>query len=110
MTVTYRMGSECLDKEDEVKKLLETEDHLDKPESQLPSINIQRAMMFIVLFLQLCSICADTLLFPLFPTTALDKGLTALDIGFVFSSFDFSRFLFCPVFGSLVSMNYFSCF
>ena len=68
-----------------------------------PSTARQRGMLATILFLLFVSLCADTMLFPFFPKIAVEKGLSSIQIGAVFSSYELARFVFSPVFGSLVS-------
>ena len=91
------------DTEDQKALLLEETRSKDEADKQYPSIGRQRVMLCTVLLLQFCSLCADTIIFPFFPLVAKEKGLTSTHVGIVFTSFDLSRFLFSPIFGSLVS-------
>ena len=81
------------DTEDQKVLLLEETRSKDAEDIQYPSIGRQRVMLCAVLLL----------IYPFFPLVAKDKGLTSTHIGIVFTSFDLSRFLFSPIFGSLVS-------
>ena len=58
---------------------------------------------FIILCMQFSAFTADTACFAFFPNYAIKKKLTHFQIGMIFSSFDLSRFLTSPIFGSLVS-------
>ena len=66
----------------------------------------QRIVLITVLCLQFLTICADTIIFAFFPSVAKKKGLNNTEIGGIFSSFAFSRFITSPVFGSLVRQVY----
>ena len=91
------------DTEDQKATLLEETASSDAADKQYLSIGKQRVMLCTILLLQFCSLCADTIIFPFFPLVAKEKGLTSTHVGIVFTSFDLSRFLFSPIFGSLVS-------
>ena len=104
------MDSPISDTEGQKTPLLEETRSKDAEEKQYPSIGRQRVMLCTVLLLQFCSLCADTIIYPFFPLVAKDKRLTSTHIGIVFTSFDLSRFLFSPIFGSVVSTQMFdSC-
>ena len=84
-----------LDTDDQDKPLLESKG------SQLSKAR-QRTLVIIILCLQFLTFSADTVIFPFFPPIAKMKGLNNTEIGGIFSSFAFSRFITSPVFGSLV--------
>ena len=84
-----------LDTDDQDKPLLESK------ETQL-SKNKQKTVLIVVLCLQFLTFCTDTIIFAFFPSVAKKKGLNNTEIGGIFSSFDFSRCITSPVFGSLV--------
>jgi len=64
-------------------------------------------LLGVLLFSQFVALCTDTFLFPFFPQEAKSKGLTHVEIGTIFSSFEFARFMTAPVLGYLVNV-YFS--
>ena len=86
------------------KPLLKNDDNLESEEMEYSSKARQRGMLFTILCLQFLSLCADTSIYPCFPVIAKEKGLTTTQMGFVFSCYELSRFIFSPIFGSLVSM------
>ena len=87
-----------VDSEGDEKNLLEGAKLADSK----PSRTKQRAMVVTILFLQFCALCADTIIFPFFPSIGKKKGLSNTEIGGTFSSFDLSRCIASPLFGSLV--------
>ena len=91
--------------DNEKQELLVESNEPEKKETQYPSIAKQRAMLFTTLLLLFISLCADTMLFPFFPKIAADKGLSNVEIGAVFSAYELARFIFSPIFGSLVRNN-----
>ena len=88
-----------LDADDQDKPLLESK------EPQLSKAR-QRTILITVLCLQFLTYSSDTIIFPFFPSVAKKKGLNNTEIGGIFSSFDFSRCITSPVFGSLVRNVY----
>ena len=97
---------EEMDSEDDEKSLFQ-ENETKEPEL---SRTKQRGILTTILFLQFCSLCADTIIFPFFPSVAKRKGLSNTEIGVIFSSYDFSRCITSPLFGSLVSILIISLF
>ena len=91
-----------LDIDDQDKPLLEP---TESKESQLSKAR-QRVLLITVLCLQFLTISADTIIYPFFPSVAKKRGLNNTEIGGIFSSFDFSRCITSPVFGSLVRNVY----
>ena len=91
------------DTDSEVEKLLSDQStDMTTAEKEYRSKSKQRGMLFTVLCLQFLSLCADTSIFPFFPSVAGVKGLTTTQMGFVFSCYELSRCIFSPIFGSLV--------
>ena len=103
--MTYKHEEE-MDSEDDEKSLFQ-ENETKEPEL---SRTKQRGILATILFLQFCSLCADTIIFPFFPSVAKRKGLSNTEIGVIFSSYDFSRCITSPLFGSLVSILIISLF
>ena len=91
-----------LDTDDKDKSLLEP---TESKESQLSKTR-QRIFLITVLCLQFLTICADSIIFTFFPSVAKKRGLNNTEIGGIFSSFDFSRCITSPIFGSLVRNVY----
>ncbi|KAF6033562.1 hypothetical protein EB796_008135 [Bugula neritina] len=58
-------------------------------------------LLGVLLFSQFVALCTDTFLFPFFPQEAKSKGLSNVEIGTIFSSFEFARFVTAPVLGYL---------
>lgn len=73
-------------------------------EQAFPSVHKQRAILLVIIGLQFCSICGETVIYPFFTKVALDRGLTPLQMGLVFSSFDLSRFVSSAIYGSMVCL------
>lgn len=71
------------------------------------SVARQRGMLFIILSLQGLALCESTTVFPFFPAVAKVKGLSALQMGIVFSSYSVARSIFSPICGSIVSITFF---
>lgn len=90
--------------ENEKTKLLQEVEKANGEETDKINLSLgkQRLMLITVLTLQFGSLCADTAIFPFFPAVARKKGLTEIEIGLVFSSYEFSRFAAYPVYCSLV--------
>ena len=86
------------DTEDEGETLLEQ----STTKEVKPSRSKQKGMLITVLFLQFCSLCADTIIYPFFPSIAKEKGLNNSEIGGIFSAYELSRCVTSPIFGSLV--------
>ena len=89
--------------EDEGKKLLPLKGEKGNENATKFSTYKQLMMIFMMLSLQFLALCSDTVIYPFFPAVAFDRGITNTQIGVVFSSYDFARFVASPVFGSLVS-------
>jgi len=66
-------------------------------------------LLGVLLFSQFVALCTDTFLFPFFPQEAKSKGLSNVEIGTIFSSFEFARFVTAPVLGYLVIFLFTYC-
>lgn len=67
------------------------------------SVRKQRILLLVLLSVQFLTLSVDTVLLPFFPHEGLLKGLTPTTIGIVFAVYELSRFIFSPIFGSMVS-------
>jgi len=93
--------------EQEIKGLLEEDDtDTERPLGKGADHSLTKwreyLLLGVLLFSQFVALCTDTFLFPFFPQEAKSKGLSNVEIGAVFSSFEFARFVTAPVLGYLV--------
>jgi len=91
----------------EIKGLLEEEDtDTERPLGKGADHSLTKCreylLLSVLLFSQFVTLCTDTFLFPFFPQEAKSKGLSHVEMGIVFSSFEFARFVTAPVLGYLV--------
>jgi len=98
--------------EQEIKGLLEEEDTkrpLGKRTDHSLTKYREYLLLGVLLFSQFVALCTDTFLFPFFPQEAKSKGLSHVETGTVFSSFEFARFVTAPVLGYLVIFMFTYC-
>ncbi|KAF6022357.1 hypothetical protein EB796_019345 [Bugula neritina] len=92
--------------EQEIKGLLDKEDtDTERPFGKGTDHSLTKCreylLLGVLLFSHFVALCTDTFLFPFFPQEAKSKGLSHVEIGTVFSSFEFARFVTAPVLGYL---------
>ncbi|KAF6026247.1 hypothetical protein EB796_015453 [Bugula neritina] len=79
--------------EQEFKSLLEEED-TKRPFGKRTDHSLTKCreylLLGVLLFSQFVALCTDTFLFPFFPQEAKSKGLSHVEIGTIFSSFEFA--------------------
>ncbi|XP_067945335.1 MFS-type transporter SLC18B1-like [Watersipora subatra] len=98
------MNKQHKDGTDEAATLLDRSSEADSSKD-ITSIKVKHhSMLIIIVALIFFSYCIDTLLFPFFPNTAIEKGLSSAEIGVVFAAFDFARFVTAPIAGSMFSV------
>ncbi|XP_067944080.1 MFS-type transporter SLC18B1-like isoform X2 [Watersipora subatra] len=98
------MDTETFDNKEETARLLADASEADSSKDDSPTKVKRHSMLTIILTLILFSFCIDTFLFPFFPNVATEKGLLISEIGFVFASFDFARFVTAPIAGSMFTI------
>jgi len=100
--------------EQEIKGLLDKEDtDTERPFGKGTDHSLTKCreylLLGVLLFSHFVALCTDTFLFPFFPQEAKSKGLSHVEIGTVFSSFEFARFVTAPVLGYLVIFMFTYC-
>ena len=66
---------------------------------------VQELALTLTLFgVQFLALCSDGIIFPFYPNVAVERGISNVLVGVVFSAYDITRFLSSPIFGSLVSL------
>ncbi|XP_067944376.1 MFS-type transporter SLC18B1-like isoform X2 [Watersipora subatra] len=98
------MDTDTLDNEEETARLLANASKTGSSEDVSLTKVKHHSMLAIILTLILFPFCIDTLLFPFFPNIATEKGLMISEIGVVFASFDFARFVTAPIAGSMFNI------
>ena len=102
--MTKDCGYDSTETSDDEATLLSTNDAEENKDIKTFSKAKELLILLMLLSIQFLALCSDTIIYPFFPAVAYNRGVSNTQIGVVFASYDFARFIASPIFGTLVSL------